>query len=436
MLFVLLLLAAGTPAAILRAGCAGPTCDEAVTQTPQVPFCSLPTDLRDLIVAGFFEDRSPDVIAVASAGGVAGATRFGDGSTVPWISTTGTDSARIPIVLSGPGLEPGAKLPDGTGLDDLAPSVAPVLGLQTAPARKGDPPLELSVPRPALVLLVAWKGIGSRDLESAPDTWPFLQGLLDGGNGTLEGSTASLPVDPAATITTFGTGTTPSGHGIVGGLLRSPYDRRLERAGGREGPPRAVPTLAEALDRANRERSLVGLVGTAPADDGLIGGRHFVRADEDEIIVMLGASPAAVAERSQRLLEGGFGKDEVPDVIGVVMEGSPAELDEATRHLADAAARLSGRSSLLVVVGTGATGRGSFGANELLAAVRAGDPDVGAAVGALAPAGVFLGADAATLGIAGQDVADALLGVRDEQGRQVIADAFPRFALSLASYCR
>jgi sialate O-acetylesterase len=44
--------------------------------------------------------------------------------------------------------------------------------------------------------------------------------MLDDGAGTLEGETGSLPIDPAATLTTVGTGGLPSQHGITGSFVR------------------------------------------------------------------------------------------------------------------------------------------------------------------------------------------------------------------------
>ncbi len=51
------------PAVVLRALCVGESCDEANASTARVPFCPLPADVRDLIVAGFRDGRSPDVSA-------------------------------------------------------------------------------------------------------------------------------------------------------------------------------------------------------------------------------------------------------------------------------------------------------------------------------------------------------------------------------------
>lgn len=60
--------------------------------------------------------------------------------------------------------------------------------------------------RPSLILLVAWKGVGSAELELAPlRDWRFASSLVEDGAGTLEANTESLPLDPAATLTTIGT---------------------------------------------------------------------------------------------------------------------------------------------------------------------------------------------------------------------------------------
>ena len=70
------------PAAILRALCAGHSCDEPDEGGANVPFCSLPEERRSQIVAGFREGRSPDVLTV----------------------TADASSGRVPVVFSGAGI--------------------------------------------------------------------------------------------------------------------------------------------------------------------------------------------------------------------------------------------------------------------------------------------------------------------------------------------
>src|SRR2546430_13521233 len=63
--------------------------------------------------------------------------------------------------------------------------------------------------RPRLVLEVAWKGVGTDELRHDPRSWRSLRSLMGRGAATLAGDTGSLPLDPAATLTTIGTGGLP-----------------------------------------------------------------------------------------------------------------------------------------------------------------------------------------------------------------------------------
>ena len=123
--------------------------------------------------------------------------------------------------------------------------------------------------RPRLVLLVGWKGVGSSELETHRNDWPFLSSLLDEGRGP---STArgSLPLDPAATLTTIGTGGLPSQHGITGSFIRNGQGRVVQ-AFAPDAPVQIIATLADDLDHANPS-TLVGLVATDERDRGIVGG--------------------------------------------------------------------------------------------------------------------------------------------------------------------
>ena len=213
---------------------------------------------------GFREGRSPDVLGVAD-----GTLVYTDleGLRMPWPAAGTLTDTRVPIVFAGAGVTSGASVPNRTTLDRVAPTVSEILGFErehpevrsgtaVAGIANGEPP--------SLVLLVGWKGVGSSELENHPQDWPFLSSLLDDGAGTLEGETGSLPIDPAATLTTVGTGGLPSQHGITGSFIR---DGEGEVAGGvpsglaRGGPPdhrdaRGRPRRREPLDarRARRDR--------------------------------------------------------------------------------------------------------------------------------------------------------------------------------------
>ena len=186
MLLVLALV--GAPAFVLRVFCVGNSCDAGSTEAQAaVPFCPLPESLRRAIVAGFREGRSPDVMAATDGTGTV-ATSFGDRVGVEWpraANSRDITDDRVPIAFLGGGVTPGL-LPEGVRLDAIAPTLEEVAGIRRphADVRTGDavPGVFADGSRPTpLVVVIAWKGVGSPDLEETPGAWPFLRRAMREG---------------------------------------------------------------------------------------------------------------------------------------------------------------------------------------------------------------------------------------------------------------
>ncbi|MFB3737424.1 MAG: hypothetical protein ACE14W_00485 [Candidatus Velamenicoccus archaeovorus] len=442
------------PAGALRAACAARSC-RSEPGPARVPFCPLPPALRADLAAGFREGRSPDVLAVTSGPSIRGGTGR-DGGSPTWPSASRRPDTAVPIVFAGTGVDAAAAVPAGTGLDQIAPTLADVIGFRRPhpEVRAGEAVSGLADGlRPRLILEVAWKGIGTADLRAQSGTWPYLASLLRTGAGTLEGTTGSLPLDPAATLTTIGTGGPPSQHGITGTLVRN--DRGdVVTAWGPGSPPSVIATLPDDLDEHAHQASLVGLVATETADRGIVGGTWYLGHDRDALAFATG--DAAVA-RVSRMLGSGFGRDGVPDVLAVVLDGSVRSMDRRTRLIVRAARTASSGSVAIAVAGTGSTGAAlgtgtaaaagmTLGAGEpavievptadVVADVEAAVPGSRRVVAGVVPGGLFLDQDAlASLGITGQVVAQALLDADAPDGSPLFADAFQGFAVSFARYC-
>jgi len=439
LLVLLLVLAAiGIPAGVLRAACAGKSCTATVAQA-RVPFCPLPAELKAKLAAGFREGRSPDVMAVTRS-----ETVWGGAGAGPWPSVTGASTiTAVPIAFFGTGIRPGAVVPGGTGLDAIAPTLSEVLSF-----RRPHPDVRAGTAvdgvadgaRPRLVLEVAWKGVGSRELRDDPRGWPSLRSLMDRGSGTLAGDTGSLPLDPAATLTTIGTGGLPSQHGIIGTLVRN--DRgHVEEAWGPSSPFSVIATLPDDLDQAMDQRPLIGLVASDQADRGITGGNWYIGHDRDAMVVATGGDTVKAA---RRLLAEGFGRDDVPDILAVVLDGSVASMDRRTHELVAAAGRASGRSVVVAIAGTG-SGAGADAGSTTGPRIRAsdvvsqvddavpGEPNV---VAGVVPGGLFLDQGVlAQEGISGDAAVQALLKVTAPDGALVFEDAFQGFAVSFERYC-
>lgn len=443
---LLLLAVLGAPALGLRLLCAGHSCDEPVRSRATIPFCSLRSDLRELVAAGFREGRSPGVLAVASRP-VKGGTFFGRKGRQPeWPSLTAGRSARVPVAFQGPdigtgggGATPGeGALPAGTGLDDIAPTLAALMGIERPhPEVRSGRAIPAASPAGgsfSYVLEIVWKGIGSGELEAQPDSWPNLRAAVE-QLGTMDGSTRSLPLDPSAVLSTIGTGGTPSQHGITGSLIRGD-DGGLTKAWSNEAPVSVIAALGDDLDETTEQKAQIALVASDETDRGLIGGNWYVRSDNDEVLIA--PRPRDAVESVERLIEDGFTAKGAPALLAVTLDGDIAAMDAATGRIITALGQAVGGDDLAVVM----TATGSSAPKDALPASRvtrqversiSADDEV---VAASVPGGLYLDQQV----IAKQEISDdeilaGLRRVKDGAGRPVFEDVFPAIAVSFGRYC-
>jgi hypothetical protein len=433
LLVLVVSLAVAAPAATLRLLCVGQSCLRPSPSDTPVPFCSLPPSVRTLLEAGFRDGRGPHVMAVVGRTPVRGATGLRE--AVPWPSLVPVDD-RVPFVVAGAGVDADADIPPGTRLDAVAPTIAEVIGLDRPHpgVRSGQavPGVATPGPRPRLVLEVAWRGVGSPDLHRRPGDWPVLRGLLRRGTGTLDAHVGSLPLDPAAVLTTIGTGGIPSDHGITGTKVRNDRGRVVE-AWGPRSPFSVIATLGDDLDERLDQAPRIGLVAGSVADRGLVGGNWYIANDRDDFLIEPQAAPATAA--AERLLASGYGSDATPDFLAVAVDGPIPSLDRALRRLVEAADRASGGSAVVAVTATGATPPGGGG---ILAAdvERSIERPLGDVVDATALGGLFLNQQVmARTGITDDRVAQVLRELEAPGGDRLMADVFPQIAVTFARYC-
>lgn len=428
----------GGPAALLRALCVGHSCDEPESTASEIPFCSLPSELKERVEAGFREGRSPDVLAVARRPSVVGSTELAPADLQPpWTSVEGGELARVPIVFSGTGVDSEAVVPAGTALDDIAPTVARIMELERAhpEVRSGRAVDDVAGGGPPrLVLEVVLRGIGSLDLEGESGQWPYLESLMKDGVATMDGDVGSLPLDPAAALTTLGTGGLPSQHGITGTYVRN-HSGKLVRAFGRGAPVTVIAALGDDLDEVLDQRPRIGMVASQPSDRGAIGGDWYVDVDTDDFVV----APEEPARAVTRMLDGGYGTDDVVDLVAVTLEGSLPDMDAALESMVEAAGRASGGSVVVVVTATGSLGEkvaGEVTAAEVAAEVEEDVAGTGEVVEAAVPGGIYLDQKALeSLGVTEDDVLSALRAATGSQGSRLFNDTFTAIAVSFARYC-
>jgi len=426
-------LAAAAPAAALRLLCVGRACRDRDQVRTLVPYCSLPEAARQLLAAGFRDGRGPHILAVAGEMPVAGS----DGTrtlAAPWPTDEPDRAGRIPLAFWGSGVAPGTEIPSGTRLDAVAPTVAQLIGLDRPHpgVRSGEAvPGVASDAEPRLVLLVAWKGVGSGDLETRRDAWPNLRGLVRRGAGTLDAEVGSVPLDPAAVLATVGTGGLPKDHGITGALVRN--DRgRVVTAWGPGTPFSVIATLGDDLDELTDQAPRIGLVGTQTWDRGLIGGNWYIENDRDDVV--LDRRTARQVAAAERLLSSGYGADEVPDLLAVAMDGPVPVMDQALGALVEAAQRATGGRVAVVLTATGSTA--APGALPAEAAEAALEADLGDVVEATAVGGFFLDQETmATSGVTDDRVVSAARRLETPGEDRLLADVFPQIAVTFARYC-
>lgn len=432
-LLLVLLAAIGIPAGVLSATCAIGSCEDGVERPSPVPFCPLPPELRVRLVNGYREGRSPDVLGVANGTPV---ISDADGGRTAWPRIGAPSDGRVPLVFWGAGVTH-KDLSEGVGLDSVAPTVSEILGFKRPfpRVRSGTPtPGVASGERPRLVLLIAWKGVGSDELETAgPRDRPFLTALLHGGAGTLGADAESVPLDPAATLTTIGTGGLPSQHGVTGSFVRN-VEGRVVEAFGPGAPATVIATLADDIDHAE-PASLVGAVLTDGLDRGIVGDGWYPGGDPvDTVIGESAKAPTAVEER----LAMGYGADEVPDVLAVVLDGNVRLLDRWTRRVVADAERATNDRTLVVVVGTGAREEHptAISDDDLVAAVEDSIPGEARSVEAAVPGGLFLDQDALRREhVTGLVAVAAMRSAASIGAEPILADAFQGFAVSFGRYC-
>jgi hypothetical protein len=453
-----LLLAAvvvGVPGVALRVMCFGDSCRVAAQASSHTPYCSLPRQIRDLVQAGYHDGRSPDLIAVTGETLVSGGTAFKGSPPRPlWPTTSNIRAGRVPIVFFGPAVAAGGAVPAGTRLDAVAETLARVMDLRRdhPEVRSGEAVNGIASGRvPRLVLEIVWKGIGSDDLEQQSSSWPVLRRLMQDGAATLDGDVGALPYDPAATIATIGTGGLPYQHGIVGRLFRQDSTVNLDegkafgdavvRAWSAKAPTSVIATLGDHLDEKLRQRPLIGLVATDREDRGLIGGDWYVKVDHDPVaIVDKNTSPLTVAKSGVAMLrKERFGKDEIPDLMGIVLAGPVDELDHALAQLVRAARDYSRGSFAVAVTATGSNQEETSSAisarrlsSELEARIKPKLP----VIDAIVPGGIYLDQRRlARLELSDDVVLRELLTLRDDDGDRIMADAFPSIAITFGRYC-
>ncbi|HYI45518.1 MAG TPA: hypothetical protein VE174_08705 [Actinomycetota bacterium] len=403
---LVLLIIITVPAAVLRVLCVGRSCEREARGRQSVPFCSLPRDIRSLIVAGYQEGRSPDVLAV--------------GEPTPL-------SARVAFAANGL-RGPGSEIE--IGLDDIAPTMANILrfDIPHPEVRSGKAATEVTTERPPrLVLLAVFKNLDQQQEMNVPGA---------AGREPLLGTAAmiSLPLDPTALLATIGTGGTPAQHGVTGSHLRNDQGRLVRAWSGDAFPGTVIATLADDLDEALVQTPKIGLVGTSRIDQGLVGGDWYVDVDRD-LRRFVDDSESAVDQARSLMRSERFGRDDVTDLLVVSVDASNLDVNDALATLDEMARRVSGGDAALVTVGlpAGEPGEELIDMQEVVRHVE--NETARGVVEEAALGGLFLDQEVLVDNGVTKDQVVSALRSATQDGRRVFADVFPGIAVSFARFC-
>lgn len=193
----------------------------------------------------------------------------------------------VPLLAYGPEvIRSGRTVGRPVTVADIAPTIAGLIGFDF-PAADGMPLREAPVPGsapPRLVVTLVWDGGGRVVLDEWPGAWPNLQRTIRGGTWYEHASVGSSPSTSAPIHASIGTGAFPRHHGLIGNALRiegriaDPWD---------EGPAYLRgPSLADAYDAAGANAPLIGLVGSAILQLGLIGHGSWWEGGDRDIAVL------------------------------------------------------------------------------------------------------------------------------------------------------
>ena len=278
-----------------------------------------------------------------------------------------------------PAVDPEPIVPryDHTSLGAVLPGVAKVLGVKT-----GHPAVPLpDAPRVCVVIV---DGLGQRLLEDDAQCAPFLSSLLPDGR-TL---TAGCPSTTATSMGSFGTGTPPGAHGLVGYEVLDP-DRDLvfNELSWENGPdpfrwqPTSTVFQEVLLDGVEVTRIGPGFFdGSGLTNAALRGGRFRAASSMADRV---SAAVDAVKASPRALVYLYWGEmDKVGHVHGPASWEWVDELESVDRHLSSLAARVPAGTAIHVTADHGMVDVpfghrvDLAGERDLLAGVRhvAGEP--------------------------------------------------------------
>lgn len=421
-LFAILVVVLGLPAAGLRILCIGIDCEAAGASDRRQPFCGLSSAIRSNLAAGYYDGRSPEVLAVTTRDPIVR-------SAGTWWPNPADLEVPVPIVMSGTGFREGISIDGNPTLDQIAPTIAETMDLERPhpEVRSGRPIPEVTgAGIPSLTVLMVAEGISSSQAQQLSS----VRWLASRGAASYEGRIGSLPVDPTSALTTIGTGARPAEHGITESFVRDGTGRMVA-AWGRRSPTNVVATLGDHMDELSSQRAEIGLVGSFPRDRGLIGGLWYPNHDRDDVLFPA-PDPKRIADSAVSMLaDPKWGSDGTTDLLAVALRGEAADIDEAMTRIMTAAQEATGEASFVFTAVGNAPESRAVRARSLIR-THLDDPGLVERTGA---AGIYLDQKVMAERQASDNEVISRMRTWEREGEPILLDVFPARAVVLGRYC-
>ncbi|MCC7127067.1 MAG: alkaline phosphatase family protein [Acidobacteria bacterium] len=262
----------------LASACASAAPPAAVTTpaTSAAPRPAATTDRQrwlEMFARGYFPGRSGQVFVIPREGDVitdrSPMYAFMHGS--PW-----EYDVHIPLLIYGPGLVTAGDYPRAATQQDVAPTLAALMGARMPPTVSGralTEAMRAGAPRPRVVVLIALDGMRADYFDKYADVLPTLTRLRKEGAWFRNTRINYLPTLTSVGHATIGTGADPAVHGLAANnLFNRATGRPQEAYAGLDPGEMMALTLADVWNLTTDGRAIiVGQGGAIRATAGLLG---------------------------------------------------------------------------------------------------------------------------------------------------------------------
>ena len=250
----------------------------------------------ELISRGYYPGRSPDVTMTPKEPNLFG-TRAGTTHSGPW-----NYLQKVPILWYGPGVVSNLGLTSADReitVADIAPTIARMLDTPFPEDRPGRPIEEVlpeTIVKPKLVVVVVIDGGGWNVLNRWPNSWPYLESLMERGTAFKNSVVGSSPSVTPAIHANIGTGAFPNQHGVVDIWLRR-GDEAKDAYPDLNPRNLRLPTLAELYDMSLDNKPKVAMLAAEGWHLGMIGRGSQLEGGDKDIAVLEGENVEPTTNR-------------------------------------------------------------------------------------------------------------------------------------------